>query len=100
MPHSGQYVADLSDKTRALNETSAISQTVTLPLGASALNFFYRWDSEDSTCSGDKAELIISNGTAQEALWTLILCSNNYESNNWMAKSVDVSRFTGKTVSI
>ena len=100
VPHSGQYVADLSDKTRALNEASAISQTVTLPSGASTLNFFYRWDSEDSTCSGDKAELIISNGTAQEALWTLILCSNNYESNNWMAKSVDVSRFAGKTISI
>lgn len=44
--------------------------------------------------------MIVTENNTPNVLWTLVTCSQNYEGSQWFGRTVDLSRFAGKTVKI
>jgi hypothetical protein len=92
-PHSGNYYSWLSGVYWA-NETSQISQQVTIPTNQSNLDFYYGiWSTV--ACGADKFNIKI-NGTTVRAY---DLCQPN-NTNNWVHAVVDLSAYQGSTVTL
>ncbi|PIO46985.1 MAG: hypothetical protein CMR00_12820 [[Chlorobium] sp. 445] len=76
------------------DETAYISQTLTLPGGATTLRFWHWIESED-LCGYDFAWVRINN----ISLLTIDLCSDN-NTTGWVARTVNISAYAGQTVSL
>jgi photosystem II stability/assembly factor-like uncharacterized protein len=93
-PHSGGWVAWLGGLD---DETSVISQTITLPAtGPVYLRYYYQIASEETfDCDADLAGVLIDS----TVVWMTGLCESTATSG-WTVGTVDVSASVGKTVSI
>jgi hypothetical protein len=98
-PRSGAYVAFFMFGSTD-GGTREISQTVQVPANATTLTFYYRWDSQDQTCSGDVARAFVGTGGARQNVWTRVLCSQEYEGSAWFPVNVNVAAYAGQTVAL
>jgi hypothetical protein len=93
-PRSGQWVAWLGGLD---DETSVISQTVTLPAtGPVYLRYYYQIASEETfDCDADLASVLINS----TVVWMTGLCEATATSG-WTLGTIDISASVGETVSI
>src|SRR5437588_1581207 len=94
-PHTGTYSALVGTLSgpEPLGDGSFYQQ-ITIPAGASVLNFFI-WPQTADTVTFDWQDVAITN-TSGTVLATLIHTADN--SQTWLSKSFDLSAFIGQTV--
>ena len=89
--HSGEWVAFMGAD---FSETSWVSQSITVPVGRSLLNYWYIIDSAYS-CGSDYFRVYV-DATNPE---TLNLCTAN-NSSGWERGSIDLSVYQGSTITL
>ncbi|MCX7683628.1 MAG: immune inhibitor A [Anaerolineae bacterium] len=89
-PHSGNWAVWLGGD---YNEIAYISQTVSIPT-ASVLTF-WEWIGSEDLCGYDFARVRINNTNVA----TINLCEE-YNTNGWVNRTVDLSTYAGQTVSL
>jgi serine protease len=90
-PHNGSWLSWLGGDA---NETSQISQTVTIPAGRSILHFWLYTASED-TCGYDAFGVFIGS----DVVYSQWVCDSN-DTNGWVHKTVDLTSYAGQTKEI
>ncbi len=91
-PRSGEYLAWLGEVD---NETSILTQSVTIPNDTNAaLTFHYIIDSVDN-CGLDFADVIIDGAIVA----TYDLCREN-NTTDWVEETISLSSYAGQTVSL
>jgi hypothetical protein len=98
-PRSGTHVA-LFMFGSADGGVREISQTVQLPATATDLTFYYRWDSQDQTCSADVARAFVGVGGSRQPVWSKVLCSQDYEGASWFPVTVSLASYAGQSVAV
>ena len=91
-PRSGDWMAWLGGMN---DETSSISQQVTVPAEPTYLVFWKRVKSVETDCAHDTAQVLINNQPVQSVL----LCTTS-ASTTWSHVAVDLSTFAGQTVEL
>jgi hypothetical protein len=89
---SGQWAAWLGGDD---NETSVLSQQVTVPGGAAAYLVYWHWIASEDLCGYDKLEVRV-NGAVRHSY---SLCTNN-ETPDWRPVSVNLNPFAGQTINL
>ena len=95
-PNSGDVLVWLGGGNR---ERSRLSQTLTIPAGQPAALSYYHWIESEDYCGYDYGYVRISVNNTLRTLKRYSLCSNQH-TNGWVAQSLDLSAYVGKTVSI
>lgn len=90
-PHGGAWAAWLGGDD---NETSAISQQVTIPANAPYLSY-WQWIASADLCGYDRLDVRVNGSTRQ----TYYLCELN-ETNGWAQVSVNLSDYAGQKVNL
>lgn len=90
-PHGGAWAAWLGGE---YNETSLISQVVTIPPAQPVLAF-YHWVGSNDSCGYDKARVMIDN----ILLLPADLCQA-YNTGGWVRVSLNLSAYAGQTVKL
>jgi hypothetical protein len=90
-PHGGSWAAWLGGDD---NETSAISQQVTIPANAPYLRYWH-WIASADYCGYDRLDVRI-NGAP---VYTAFLCESA-ETNGWQLSSLDLAAHAGRTVNL
>jgi hypothetical protein len=98
-PRSGTHVA-LFMFGSADGGVREISQTVQLPATPTYLTFYYRWDSQDQTCSADVARAYVSVSGVRQQVWSKVLCSQDYEGSSWLPVTVGLASYAGQSVAL
>lgn len=88
-PHSGLWAAWLGGD--ALEDTSTISQYVSIPAGRSMLHFWY-WISAPEDCGHDFFTLSV--GSAPLINWDLCIDS---QTGGWVERTIDLSAYAGSS---
>lgn len=97
VPHSGSWAAWLGGD---LNETSIISQTLTVPVGYPYFTYWHWIDSEEVEYGFDFGGVAIyEEGDPYPDIYVYDLCLDN-NTFGWRAYSVDLSDYAGMTRSI
>jgi hypothetical protein len=92
--HSGSYAAQLSSSS-AFNGDSTLTQTVTMPSGASTLSFWYSPHCGGALAS-DQIQMQIRKTTGQRIATVLDVCSNT---GAWTLQTYSAPRkIAGRTV--
>jgi Zn-dependent metalloprotease len=96
-PHAGSYYAWLDGYGTA--HTDTLSQTVTVPAASSAtLSFYLYVDTEESGSTAyDKLTVAVTSGSTTTTKATY---SNANASAGYVQKTVDLSAYTGKTITL
>jgi len=96
-PLSGSWAAWLGED---LNETSILSQTLTIPAGSPYLTYWHWIDSEEVVCGIDFGAMsIYEEGDPYPDIYVYDLCLDN-NTFGWRAYSLDLSEHAGMTRSI
>lgn len=90
-PHSGTWAAWLGGED---NETSTISQQVTVPADAATLSYWH-WIASADICWKDRFSLKV-NGTR---VHTYLLCESS-DTNGWQKVSVNLGAYAGQKVNL
>ncbi len=90
-PHGGSWAAWLGGDDY---ETAILSQMVTVPAGATTLNYWYLIGSEDA-CGYDYAYVRFGSDTLE----TYDLCKSN-NTGNWTLGQIDVTGWRGQSVEL
>ncbi len=99
VPHSGAYYAWLDGYGTA--HTDSVAQTVTIPAATSAsLGFYLRITSDETTTSRAYDTLKVQVTPSGGAASTLATYSNLNKGTGYVARTVNLSSFVGKTVSL
>lgn len=90
-PHGGNWAVWLGGD---YDETSYISQTVTIPTGVTTLRFWH-WIASEDSCDYDFAWVRINN----TSVLNVDLCEEN-NTAGWVAQAVNIGAYAGQTVSL
>lgn len=95
-PRTGSYVAWLAG---AHNESSQISQPITLPAGQAATLSFWRRTTSSDACGYDYGYArVLANGvTTNLAVFNLCKSSNT---NGWVKSTINLSAYAGRTITL
>jgi Zn-dependent metalloprotease len=98
-PHAGSYYAWLDGY--GASHTDSVSQTVTIPAASAATLSFYLYVASDETTTSTaydtlKVQVTPSGGTTS----TLATYSNLNKGTGYVARSVNLGAYTGKTVTV
>jgi hypothetical protein len=91
VPHSGRWAVWLGG---ALNETSSITQQVTVPSSSLTLGFWY-WIGSQDTCGNDFGYVVIGGADIE----TFDLCEDE-NTGGWAKHTTDLSAYEGQSVSL
>jgi Zn-dependent metalloprotease len=98
-PRSGSYYAWLDGY--GTSHTDSVSQTVTIPAASSAnLSFYLRIASSETTTTTAYDTLRVQVTPSGGATSTLATYSNLNKGTSYVARSVNLSAFTGRTVTV
>ncbi len=89
--HSGTWAAWLGG---ASNETSILSQQVTIRSVAKALSF-YHWIAHENNCGNDVARVLVNNSKVLETK----LCQTA-NTNGWRKVTLNLGAYVGQTVTL
>lgn len=90
-PHGGAWAAWLGGDD---NETSTISQEVTIPANAPYLSY-WQWIASADICGYDRLDVRVNGSTKQ----TIFLCGAT-ETSDWVPVSADLNAFAGQKVNL
>ena len=90
-PHGGSWVAWLGGE---LDDTSYISQSVTIPADSSTLRYWY-WIGSEDACGYDLAWVRINNVSVK----TIDLCSDT-DTGGWVPATIDLAGYAGQTIAL
>ncbi len=89
--HSGSWLAWLGGDA---NETSRLSQSVSVPSATPVLHYWY-WSSSEDLCGFDYFSIKVDGSTKQ----TLNLCESN-NTGGWVEGSLNLSQYSGSSVNL
>jgi subtilisin family serine protease len=89
-PHSGSWAAWLGGWE---NETSILSQQITVNAGSPFLTYYHVIGSEETTCGNDVAGVDINGATVK----SYNLCDGT-NTGDWVKQSINVAAYAGQTV--
>ena len=92
VPHSGDWGAWLGGYA---NETSTVSQAVTVPTGNPTLSYWVYLASQETTCGNDTGKVTVNGATVA----SFNLCQST-NTGGWVQQSVLLSSYAGMTVTI
>ena len=97
-PHAGSYFAWLDGY--GTTHTDSISQSVTIPSASAATLGFYLYVTSDETTTSTAYDTLKVQVTSGGVTSTLATYSNLNEGTGYVARSVNLSAYTGKTVTV
>ena len=93
-PHNGPWLAWLGGYP---DESSQISQTVTIPAGRSILHFWLYTASADYYCGEDVFGILI--GSNDDVVYSQWVCDSN-DTYGWVHKTVNLTSYAGQMMEI
>ncbi len=90
-PHSGSWAAWLGGER---DETSTLSQPVTIQAAAKVLSF-YHWIAHENNCGNDVARVLVNNSKVLETK----LCQTA-NTNGWRKVTLNLGAYVGQTVTL
>jgi hypothetical protein len=97
-PHAGSYYAWLDGY--GTSHTDSISQSVTIPSASAATLSYYLWISSDETTTSTAYDTLKVQVTSGGTTSTLATYSNLNKGSGYVARSVNLSSYVGKTVTV